>query len=67
MAFEKRPIIYSETLAGESPTFEDLLDTACDRLWERHIQFSIQRIGELDQELDRLGREIDNFMSAYHE
>ena len=59
MAIEQRSVIFRE-----APTFEDVLDTACERLREKHIQYSIQRIGELDEELTRLEKELDEFMRS---
>ena len=62
MAFEQKPVYYSEI-----PAFEDVLDTACERLWEKHIQYSIRRIMELDEELGRLEKELNEFLSSGHE
>ena len=62
MAFEQKPVIFSEAL-----TFEDVLDTACERLEEKHIQYSIRRIMELDEELGRLEKELDELISLGHE
>ena len=59
MAFTQNPVIYSETL-----NFDDLLDSACERLWEKHSLHCIQRIIRLDNELERLGRELDEFMAG---
>ena len=57
--FEKKPVI----LTG-NPSFETVLDTACERLNEKHVQFSIRRIKELDIELAGLESELDDFLTA---
>ena len=44
------------------PSFESMLDTTCDRLLEKHIQYSIRRIGEMDEQLARLEKELDDFL-----
>jgi hypothetical protein len=62
MDIEKTP----EVLIGESdpkvPSFETMLDITCERLREKHIQYSIRRIGEMEQELARLEKELDDFL-----
>ena len=49
-------------IAGDR-LFDIMLDTACDRLREKHIQYSIKRIDEMDEELRQLEKELDDFMS----
>lgn len=44
------------------PSFDSVLDTACRRLWETHIQYSIRRIQEMEGELDILEKELDEFI-----
>jgi len=43
-------------------SFEAMLDTTCERLMEKHIQYSIRRLGEMDAELARLEKELDDFL-----
>ena len=59
MAISQNPVIYNETV-----NFDDLLDKACERLWEKHSLHCIQRIIDMDNELEKLGRELDDFMAA---
>ena len=59
MAFEQRPVIVTE-----DTSFDSVLDSACERLWDKHTQHSIRRIDELGEELDRLEKELDQFISA---
>ena len=46
----------------KTPSFETMLDTTCDRLLEKHIQYSIRRLGEMDVELAKLEKELDDFL-----
>ena len=56
MTYEKYPLAYTET-----QSFDCILDTACDRLREKHIQYSIKRIREMDEELIKIEKELDEF------
>ena len=56
--FEKKPVILTE-----EPSFETVLDTTCERLHEKHIQFSIRRIKEMDIELAGLEKELNEFLA----
>ena len=58
MTIEQKSVIFRD------PTFDDVLDTACERLREKHIQYSIRRIDELDEELARLEKQLDDFMQS---
>ena len=58
--FEKKPV-----LLREEPSFETMLDAACERLNEKHIQFSIRRIKEMHEELAGLERELNDFLKAH--
>jgi len=49
-------------LTGES-SFEEILYSACERLEEKRIQFSIRRIREMDNVLTALEQEIEEFIS----
>ena len=44
--------------------FNFVLDTACERLQEKQIEFSIRRINEMDEELMKLERELDEFLAS---
>ncbi|MDR2258502.1 MAG: hypothetical protein LBE14_05065 [Treponema sp.] len=50
----KKPL----TLSGTS-SFEEVLDSACDRLWDKKVQYSMRRIHELEDYLDVLERQLD--------
>ena len=72
MAFEES----STTLTWDSDpresnpkesSFEFVLDTACERLWEKQILYSIRRIGELDEKLDSLEKELNEFLDKWHD
>ena len=56
--FEKKPVFLTE-----EPSFETVLDTTCERLNEKHTQFSIRRIKKMDEELAVLEKELDEFLA----
>ena len=58
MATVQQPIIY-----GESLEFEEILDNTCERLREKHIQLTIQRIEKLDEELERLEKMLELYIA----
>ena len=58
MIYERMPVILSK-----EHYFDHVLDTACERLQEKHIEFSIQRINVLDEELKKLEKELDEFLA----
>jgi len=43
-------------------TFDTLLDETCERLLDRQVKYSIERIRELEKRLDILERELDEFL-----
>ena len=43
-------------------TFDTLLDETCERLLDRQVKYSIERIHELEKRLDVLERELDEFL-----
>jgi len=43
-------------------TFDTLLDETCERLLDRQVKYSIQRIHELEKRLCTLERELDDFL-----
>ena len=57
MTFEQQPVI----LTGQ-PSFETVLDKACELLREKQIHHSILRIREMEGELDRLEKELNAFL-----
>ena len=46
-------------------SFEAVLDTTCERLWEMHVQYSIRRIREMEEELDSLEKALDEFIGRF--
>ena len=66
MAHEKKPVILKWeydplALDPKETSFEAVLDTTCERLWEKHVQYSLRRIREMDEELKILEKELDEF------
>ena len=49
-------------LAYEPFTFDSLLDETCERLLDRQLKYSIQRIHELEKRLGKLEDELDEFL-----
>jgi hypothetical protein len=43
-------------------TFDSMLDETCERLLDRQLRYSIQRIYEMEKRLIRLERELDDFI-----
>jgi hypothetical protein len=57
MAYEKQyPVV------TEDPSFDEVLDSVCERLEDKQIQYSIQRLRELDFRLAGLEKELDDFL-----
>jgi hypothetical protein len=58
----------SNTMAGGNAalvsdfSFESMLDETCERLLDRQLMYSIQRIYEMEKRLVRLERELDEFL-----
>ena len=46
----------------EESSFEFLLDSACVRLWEKQVEFSIRRINEMEIKLDIFEKELEEFL-----
>ena len=43
-------------------TFDSILDETCERLLDRQVKYSIQRIYDLEKRLEILERELDEFL-----
>ena len=46
----------------EESSFETVLDTTCERLWEKKVQYSVQRIKEMDEELLKFEEELNEII-----
>jgi len=44
-------------------TFDSMLDETCERLLDRQLLYSIQRIHQMEKRLIRLERELDEFLA----
>ena len=67
MAYDNKPVILKwdndpKALEAGVSSFEALLDSACDRLWEKQVEISIQRIKEMDGILLDLEKELNEFI-----
>jgi DNA-directed RNA polymerase subunit K/omega len=58
MAFENKPIIITE-----ETSFEAVVDTAFERVNEKHIQYSMRRIREMNEVLAGIEKELNDFLS----
>lgn len=49
-------------------TFNDVVDEACGKLMDKQIKYSIRRIVEMEESLDNMERELDDFLgkSDFH-
>ena len=47
------------TAVQDKSSFEALLDNTCDRLEDKHAQYSIRRLDEMDTILGKLEAELD--------
>ena len=63
MDVEKKPEVLIRDSDPKESSFEAMLDSTCERLREKHIQYSIRRLGEMDEELAKLEKELDDFLS----
>ena len=72
MALENNPGIFTWNLdpwdSGsfdsnpQKPSFEFVLDAACERLWEKKVEFSIRRINAMEEKLNQFEKELDEFL-----
>ena len=67
MAFEKIPVTTVRDFDPPESSFETVLDNVCERLREKHILYSIRRLGELDEELTKIEKELDELLGPGHE
>jgi hypothetical protein len=59
MSIGERPVSISV-----NPSFDAVVDEACGRLMDRQIQYSIKRIYEMEDVLNMLEQELDEFLQA---
>ena len=52
---------YKEALVSDS-NFDSILDETCERLLDRQVKYSIQRIYEMEKRLINLEQDLDNFI-----
>jgi hypothetical protein len=59
MTFENRPFVITE-----ETSFDAVLDTALERVNEKHIQYSLRRIREMSEVLAGFEKELNDFLST---
>jgi hypothetical protein len=52
----------NSTILSDTSSFSSVLDDACSRLWDRKVRYSLRRIGELDEILEKTERELDEIL-----
>jgi len=63
MVFDKNSATLKPEYDLMDVSFETVLDTTCERLEERQIQYSLRRIGEMEEELKKLEKELDELIT----
>ena len=58
MVSGEKPVIVSK-----NPSFNEVVDRACERLMKQQVQYSIQRIHEMQDYLIGLEQELDEFLA----
>ncbi|MDR2418037.1 MAG: hypothetical protein LBD79_03180 [Treponema sp.] len=52
-------------LLSNATSFETVLDQTCERLWGKKVRYSLQRLQELNSDLQNLDAELDAFLRDY--
>ncbi|MDR0387871.1 MAG: hypothetical protein LBH57_07505 [Treponema sp.] len=52
------------TVLSEKSSFNEILDGACDRLWDKKVELSIRRIRQMDEYLSRMEQELTALISG---
>lgn len=47
---------------SDPPSFEELLDETCERLWDKKKQYTLRRLQELDDRLTCLEGELEKLI-----
>ena len=58
MTLDDKPVVMPDIYS-----FKDVLDKACDELMDKHVNYSIRRIQEMEEFLILLERELDEFLA----
>ncbi|MDR2757822.1 MAG: hypothetical protein LBB78_00405 [Spirochaetaceae bacterium] len=51
-----------EIVLSDPPSFDDLLDKTCERLWNKKKQYTLRRLRELDHNLNILEQELEQIV-----
>ena len=63
MTYNSNMTAGKKTIPVSALAFDTLLDETCERLMDRQVKYSIQRIHELEKRLGSIERELDEFIS----
>ena len=58
MTSGEKPVIVTK-----NPSFNEVVDEACDRLMDSQVKYSIRKIQQMSDNLDELEMELDIFLS----
>jgi hypothetical protein len=63
MTFEKKPEGLAPYLVtSDSYSFNEVVDSACEKLMDQQIKYSIRRIQKMEEKLTDLEKELDIFL-----
>jgi hypothetical protein len=63
MNFNSKATAGGKTASVSDFSFDSMLDETCERLLDRQLRYSIQRIHEMEKRLINLERELDEFLT----
>ncbi|MDR1950236.1 MAG: hypothetical protein LBQ38_12655 [Spirochaetaceae bacterium] len=52
-----------DSIFSEDPSFEEVLDHTCERLWDKKVRYSLRRIQEMEDTLGKMEQELDEALS----
>jgi hypothetical protein len=57
-----KPMNAGETTLLDTRSFATVLDDACTKLWDRKVRYTLRRIDELGEILEKTERELDDLL-----
>jgi hypothetical protein len=49
---------------SEAPSFEQVLDETCERLWDKKVRYSLRRLEEMEDTLGKIEQELNEVLSC---
>jgi hypothetical protein len=53
-----------KVISSEPPSFEEILDETCERLWDKKREYVLRRLRELDDNLSCLEQEVEDHLNC---